>query len=617
VGDDERTTEKRRAVLDTAFGATLDAPTLPATSSALLLGLTETTLPIVDSACYELGAVIAEGGIGRIVAARDKRLDRPVAIKELRDERRDSVARFVREAWITARLQHPAIIPIYEAGRWPNGEPFFAMKLVLGRSFAEVLEEPRSVEARLGLLRHVLVASEAVAYAHSRGIVHRDLKPANILVGAFGETVVIDWGLAKDTRAPSLADLGKPRQELTALGAVLGTPIYMPPEQARGEPATERADVYSLGAILYHLLSGTLPYDGAHAGEVLLRVVAGPPAPLAARERGIPEELGAIVEKAMARLPAERFADAGELALALERFEEGRFARLESPPVATAPLPLAPLRQAAPPESVPVLPPPPPQAAAAPARSEWLRVGLVAAVFAALGLVGAAIVRAEGQRALAAEAAAQEAQSMTRRAQDRADAAAVAHARALVGDDPARALAWLKTLSPGTGELAVAREIAEEARKQGILRPLGGPSGPVTALAFAPDGAWLVTGEKDGTLRTWTAEGAPLRALRGAEGPFGGSSSRPAEARCIRRDPRDGVREWSTATGEGRRLPGGGVAGLELALSPSGRRLAVAGDGRITVYDLEKDTSLQPAGQRESFGKLAFSSEGGGARRVG
>ena len=190
--EDEPTIEQSSAALDAAFGATLDAPTLPATSAALLLGLTETTLPIVDSACYELGAVIAEGGIGRIVAARDKRLDRPVAIKELRDERRDSVARFVREVWITARLQHPAIIPIYEAGRWPNGEPFFAMKLVEGRSFSEVLEQPRSVEGRLGLLRHVLVAAEAMAYAHSRGIVHRDLKPANILVGAFGETVVID-----------------------------------------------------------------------------------------------------------------------------------------------------------------------------------------------------------------------------------------------------------------------------------------------------------------------------------------------------------------------------------------------------------------------------------------
>ena len=146
---------------------------------------------------------------------------------------------------LAARLQHPGVVPVYDAGFWPSGEPFLVMKLVLGQSLARVIRDADTRADRLALLPHVIAAAEAVAYAHDQGIVHRDLKPSNILVGAFGETVVVDWGLAKDLRAGATAD--EPRRPRaggaapvfagdTAAGAVVGTPSYMPPEQAAGRP---------------------------------------------------------------------------------------------------------------------------------------------------------------------------------------------------------------------------------------------------------------------------------------------------------------------------------------------------------------------------------------------
>jgi eukaryotic-like serine/threonine-protein kinase len=298
-------------------------------------------LPTVERENYELLGQIAVGGIGRILRAREERLGRPVAIKELLGQASPVIeARFVREALITARLQHPSIIPIYEAGRWPTGELFYAMKLVDGRSLAEVLEG-RGFAQRLELLPHVLAVAEAVAYAHSRHILHRDLKPANILVGEFGETLVIDWGLAKDLseyQVPPVAGLAPSRgpafdsysredaasESLTMQGAVIGTPAYMPPEQAAGRAVDERADVYALGAILYHVLAGCPPYEGGSPMDVVRRVLTGPPTALHQQQRGIAQDLSTIVEKAMARSPLSRYPTALELADDLRRFQTGQ-----------------------------------------------------------------------------------------------------------------------------------------------------------------------------------------------------------------------------------------------------------------------------------------------------
>jgi WD40 repeat protein/serine/threonine protein kinase len=307
---------------------------------------------------YRLEEEIARGGMGRVVAARDLRVGRRVAIKQLLRPSPSLQRRFEREVRIAARLEHPAIVPVYEIGRWTTGDPFCAMKLVSGRSFERAISDATTLEARLSLLPHAIAVCEALAYAHGRKIIHRDLKPSNILLGDLGETMVIDWGLAKDlAEAEAVADATEPSDEprsgsrtdpdiakdeppqeadtlraplvdsgekLTVAGTVFGTPSYMPPEQAQGEPVDYRADVYALGALLYHLLAGAPPYEGAKAAIVVSRVLAGPPAPLARRAPRVPEDLVAIVDKAMARDPAMRYPTARELVEDLKRFQTGQ-----------------------------------------------------------------------------------------------------------------------------------------------------------------------------------------------------------------------------------------------------------------------------------------------------
>ena len=155
-------------------------------------------LPQDDAGRYQVLGEHARGGLGRVLEARDDRLGRVVAIKELLDSSRFAESLFVREALITARLQHPGIVPVHEAGRWPSGDPFYVMKLVAGRSLQEIIRETTTTAERLAYLPNVLTVVETIAYAHSEGVLHRDIKPANIIIGEFGETVVVDWGLARD-----------------------------------------------------------------------------------------------------------------------------------------------------------------------------------------------------------------------------------------------------------------------------------------------------------------------------------------------------------------------------------------------------------------------------------
>jgi tetratricopeptide (TPR) repeat protein len=288
-------------------------------------------LVAIEARHYVRGAQIARGGMGRIVAARDRRLGRTVAIKELIAPTRSLRRRFEREARITARLQHPSIVNLLEAGVWPDGEPFYAMKLIAGESLDRVVARATTVEARLGLLPTVIAAVDAMAYAHSQRVIHRDLKPHNILVGEFGETVVIDWGLAKDlSRAEPDADRddasapGSVDRAETVAGSVIGTPAYMPPEQATGATVDERADVYALGAILYQVLTGAAPYRGRSSDDVLRSVITTPPQPVAQRAPGLPPDLVTIVDKALARDPAGRYPTARELADDLKRFQTGQ-----------------------------------------------------------------------------------------------------------------------------------------------------------------------------------------------------------------------------------------------------------------------------------------------------
>ena len=330
MGDAVRDGDVAAAELDETIDAA-DSRPQPTSLPAEVLAATRDyqELQAVERHHYVITKELARGGMGRVVEARDLRLGRQVAIKELLPKNRDAARRFEREARITARLSHPSIIHIYEAGVWPGGEPFYAMPHVAGRSFDKVVGEKTTLAERVALLPHVIAVADALAYAHNANVIHRDLKPGNVLIGEYGETVVIDWGLAKDLGVytdpkESMQLRLRATGEETVSGSVVGTPAYMPPEQARGDAVDQRADVYALGALLYKVLAGVAPYQGNSAKEVLELVKTTPPIPVHERAPDAPPDLLAIVNKAMARDPKDRYITASELAKDLKRFETGQ-----------------------------------------------------------------------------------------------------------------------------------------------------------------------------------------------------------------------------------------------------------------------------------------------------
>lgn len=270
---------------------------------------------------------IARGGLGRILAAEDQELGRPVALKELIRDSPGNRARFLREIRFTARLQHPSIIPFYDAVIGNDGVLRYAMKLVTGTTLADAIAATNGIEERIALLPHILAVADAVAYAHDRGVIHRDIKPQNVLIGRFGETLLIDWGVAKDLGDAEDAKGVEAESEdagLTRMGAVVGTPAYMAPEQARGEPADRRSDVYALGATLYHLLAGHPPF-GLDAGSTMDALRAGrPPAPVETQVPEVPPDLASIVHRAMAFAPEARYVSGQALRQDLQRFMTGQ-----------------------------------------------------------------------------------------------------------------------------------------------------------------------------------------------------------------------------------------------------------------------------------------------------
>jgi eukaryotic-like serine/threonine-protein kinase len=283
---------------------------------------------------------IARGGFGEIRRVHDAEMERVVAMKLLRADIAGAAriqARFVAEAKLTGGLEHPGIVSVHDRGQLEDGRLWFTMREVRGRTLGDVIDEVHDAAGPEGFretasgwtFRRLVDAfarvCQAVAFAHRRGVVHRDLKPDNIMVGEFGEALVMDWGLGRRVGGPRdpEAHADEPSEDLaspalTQVGDVLGTPVYMPPEQALGQRDRHAppSDVYALGAVLYHLLSGQLPYDGGSALTVLRQVVAGPPRPVteAAEGKPVPAELAAICEKAMAREMSARYPDAEALA---------------------------------------------------------------------------------------------------------------------------------------------------------------------------------------------------------------------------------------------------------------------------------------------------------------
>jgi len=296
---------------------------------------------------YETLEVLGRGGMGLVTRVRDHDLGRELALKTVLDERPRARARFVREVRIVARLEHPSILPVHDLGLDAEGRLYFTMPLVRGRTLERLLEERPPDWTRARFVELAMRVGEALAYAHARGIVHRDVKPANVLIGPYGEVYLTDWGLAalageaepaQADQAAASATPGAAARALadaalapgaTAHGAVLGTPPYMAPEQARGELARvgPRADVFALGAVLYHALGGARPHAGAEDEALLAAARRGRVQPLEQLAPDLPEELAAIVARAMASEPGQRYRDAGELAADLRAFLEGRVVR--------------------------------------------------------------------------------------------------------------------------------------------------------------------------------------------------------------------------------------------------------------------------------------------------
>ncbi|MFK8114381.1 MAG: protein kinase [Rubripirellula sp.] len=313
---------------------------------------------------YQLQGEIARGGMGAIIKGRDTDLGRDLAIKVLLDSHKDKpevIQRFVEEAQIGGQLQHPGIAPIYELGQFADKRPFFAMKLVKGQTLSKLLadrEDATDERARfIGIFEQVC---QTMAYAHSRGVIHRDLKPANIMVGAFGEVQVMDWGLAKVLQVGGVADEKRSQMQQgqsiiqtlrsgvgsdaratgsrgsagseTRMGSVMGTPAYMPPEQALGEidQMDERADVFGLGAILCEILTGQPPYV-ADDGELVFRMASrGKLADALSRlgTCGADRDLIALTKHCLELEPGDRPRDAGVLSQRVTKYLESAEAKL-------------------------------------------------------------------------------------------------------------------------------------------------------------------------------------------------------------------------------------------------------------------------------------------------
>jgi eukaryotic-like serine/threonine-protein kinase len=298
-----------------------------------------------DSLRFRVLRPHARGGLGAVFVAMDTELHREVALKQILDQRADdpeSRTRFVREAEITGGLEHPGIVPVYGLGTYADGRPFYAMRFIRGNSLKDAIDGfhvdlamksdhgRRSLELRK-LLRRFTDVCNAIDYAHNRGILHRDIKPANVILGKHGETLVVDWGLAKPvgraeprpdgaerTLVPSSSGDGAD----TLPGSAIGTPAYMSPEQAAGEldRLGPQSDVYSLGGTLYCLLTGKQPFEGSDIGDILRKVRDGAFARPRQLNSSIDKALEAVCLKAMARKPQDRYSSPKALADDLERW---------------------------------------------------------------------------------------------------------------------------------------------------------------------------------------------------------------------------------------------------------------------------------------------------------
>ncbi len=511
---------------------------------------------------------LGRGGIGRVLLVYDRNLDREVALKELLPDQKRAgesnpslaTARFLREAQITGRLEHPSILPVHELGKRADGTLYYTMKLVRGRTLGRALADCLAGKERLQLLPHFVDLCQAVAYAHDRGVVHRDIKPHNVMLGEFGETILLDWGLAKIkggtelfTPAESAGVIDAPAgdPELTGSGTMLGTPAYMSPEQAAGEldEVDERSDIWSLGAVLYTILTGeTLTHtpSAEFEADTVVDAVAQGQWAGAQVKVGVSGELASICQKALNYDKDLRYARAKDLAADVQAFLTG--GQVSAYEYATWEL----VKRFAAKHKLPLL-----------------LSSLVAVLLIVAGL--AAYLQVARERNLAVAARHFE---RLRRAESQWEGARAARmsgdmleARAklrgsleAVDSAPGRALWWKMSKLPLVWK-----------KNMGAL---------VFALAYAPDGQQIAVGTVDRAVYIFDAHTrATKKILRGHGDQVRFLAFAPDGKTLASCGWNGEIWLWDLPQGRGRRFPVSEGSGYHLAFSPDGKFLAVSGPG--------------------------------------